>query len=128
MTIAEVSKKYDITPDTLRYYERVGLLPPVKRNHSGNRDYNENDCSWIQFIKFMRSAGLPIEVLIEYVSLFQQGDKTIEQRKKLLVEQRSKIVKKIKELHTTLEYLDYKINSYENSRIRIEENLKKFDE
>ena len=73
MTIAEVSEKYGLTADTLRYYERVGLLPPVPRTSGGIRDYGEKDCGWIEFIKCMRGAGLPVEVLIDYVQLFQQG-------------------------------------------------------
>ena len=69
MRIAEVSEQCDISPDTLRYYERIGLLPPVNRSESGIRDYDEIDLKRVEFIKCMRSAGLPIEVLIEYVSL-----------------------------------------------------------
>ena len=84
MMIAEVSKRFGLSPDTLRYYERVGLIPPVNRTASGIRDYTEEDCRWIEFIKCMRGAGLSIEVLIKYVSLFQQGDATIDQRKELL--------------------------------------------
>ena len=72
MTIAEVSAKYGLSADTLRYYERIGLLPEVKRNKSGIRDYTEEDCRWVEFIKCMRSAGLPIEVLIEYMALAQR--------------------------------------------------------
>jgi DNA-binding transcriptional MerR regulator len=67
MTIAEVSKKFDLTPDTLRYYEHIGLIPHVNRNKSGLRDYTEDDCRWVGFIKCMRNAVLPIEVLNEYV-------------------------------------------------------------
>ena len=83
MKIAEVSEQYGISTDTLRYYERVGLIPHVNRNGSGIRDYNELDLRRVDFIKCMRSAGLPIEVLIEYVALVQQGDKTIEARKEI---------------------------------------------
>ena len=72
MTITEVSKKYDLSQDTLRYYERIGLIPTVNRNKSGIRDYTDEDCKWVEFIKCMRGAGLPIEVLIEYVALFQE--------------------------------------------------------
>ena len=88
MTIAEVSRQFGITPDTLRYYERIGLIPPVPRTKSGIRDYDQTSCSWIEFIKCMRAAGLQIEALIEYVALFQQGDSTIGARKALLLEQR----------------------------------------
>lgn len=128
MTIAEVSKKYGLTADTLRYYERIGLLPTVNRNSSGNRDYTQEDCRWVQFIKCMRSAGLSIETLIEYVSLFQQGNATTETRKELLLEQRKQIFEKIEELQGTLEYLDKKIDGYEDRMLKFEEDLKKFDE
>lgn len=128
MTIAEVSKKYGLTADTLRYYERIGLLPTVNRNSSGNRDYTQEDCRWVQFIKCMRSAGLSIEILIEYVNLFQQGNATTATRKELLLEQRKQIFEKIEELQGTLEYLDKKIDGYEDHMLKFEEDLKKFDE
>lgn len=93
MLIAEVSEKYDLSADTLRYYERIGLIPHVHRNKSGIRDYTEDDCRWVEFIKCMRAAGLPIEVLIDYVAMFQQGDSTIAERKALLIEQRKNWLK-----------------------------------
>ncbi|WP_099466842.1 MerR family transcriptional regulator [Konateibacter massiliensis] len=128
MTIAEVSKKYNLSADTLRYYERIGLLPAVTRNSSGNRDYTEEDCRWVSFIKCMRSAGLSIETLIEYVALFQRGNETIGVRKELLLEQRKQLAEKIDELQSTLTYLDHKIDGYEERMLKIEKNLKKFDE
>jgi DNA-binding transcriptional MerR regulator len=128
MTIAEVSKKYDLSADTLRYYERIGLLPTVNKNSSGNRDYTEEDCRWVQFIKCMRSAGLSIEILIEYVSLFQKGNSTVSARKELLLEQRKQIAEKMEELKNTLNYLDNKIDGYEERMLKIEDQLKKFDE
>ena len=82
MKIMEVSEQFGISSDTLRYYERVGLIPPVNRNGSGIRDYNELDLRRVEFIKCMRSAGLPIEVLIEYVRLAQQGNQTLKPEKK----------------------------------------------
>ena len=113
MTIAEVAKKYDISADTLRYYERIGLLPAVRRNKSGIRDYSETDCSWVEFIKCMRGAGLPIEVLIEYISLYQMGDSTVEARKELLIEERNNLVERIEKMQKTLERLNYKIEKYD---------------
>ena len=113
MTIAEVSKKLNISADTLRYYERIGLIPPVPRNKSGIRDYDDNSMGWINFIKCMRKAGLPIEVLIEYVALYQIGDSTNEARKNLLMEQREELLAKINELKETLEYLNKKIERYD---------------
>lgn len=125
MTIAEVSEKYNISHDTIRYYERIGLLPHITRKKSGIRDFTEEDCRWIEFIKCMRSAGLPIEVLIEYVELFQQGESTAEARKELLIEQRRLFAERIEEMNTTLQRLDYKISIYDNEIIKREKELKK---
>lgn len=114
MTIAEVSKLVDLSSDTLRYYERIGLIPPVHRNKSGIRDYDEEDIRWVEFIKCMRSAGLPIEALIEYVSLFRQGDDTADARKALLIEQRALLMKRMEDMQATLHRLDKKIEHYEH--------------
>lgn len=106
MTIAQVSQKYGISADTLRYYERIGLLPPVGRTKSGIRDYTEEDCNWVNFIKCMRGAGLPVETLIEYVGLFGQGDETIPARKDVPfpVSWTVKMKKKQKETQDILSY------------------------
>ena len=87
MTIKEVSEKFNISQDTLRYYERIGLIPPVSRTASGIRNYQESDLGWVEHAVCMRSAGVPIEALIEYVKLFQIGDSTFEARRQLLKEQ-----------------------------------------
>jgi len=113
MTIAEVCKKFDLTQDTLRYYERIGLIPPVHRSASGLRDYDEQDCKWIEFIKCMRSAGLTIEVLTKYVEMFLQGDETLEQREALLIEQRDQLMGHMAEMQKTLDRLNLKIERYE---------------
>ena len=89
MTIAEVAQKYGLTPDTLRYYERMGLLPAVQRTTGGIRNYSETDCRWVEYIRCMRSAGVSIETLAEYVRLFQQGPETIPARKQLLLDARA---------------------------------------
>lgn len=126
MTIAEVSKKFGLTADTLRYYERIGLIPPVKRSSSGIRVYDETDCNWVEFIKCMRDVGIPIEMLIEYVAMFRKGADTIGARKELLVEQRQQLALKIVEMQAVLERLDNKIDGYEERCLKFEEeNLRK---
>ena len=125
MTITEVSQKYNLPQDTLRYYERIGLIPRVNRNKNGIRDYTEENCKGVEFIKCMRVSGLPIEVLIEYVGLFLQGDATIEARKALFIEQRKLLLERMDEMQKTLERLDYKIASYENIVVDKENELKK---
>lgn len=112
MTIAEVSKKYDLSCDTIRYYERIGLLPEIPRTKSGIRNFDEESCRWIEFIKCMRSAGMEIEALLEYVTLFKKGTETVKARRELLIEQREKLVKKEEDIHKTVERLDYKIGLY----------------
>ena len=128
MHIAQVSEKYKITQDTLRYYERIGLIPPVNRNRGQIRDYTEEDERWVEFVTCMRSAGLSIEVLIEYVSLFQQGDKTNESRKALLVEQRDKLAARIQELRKTLDRLNMKIDRYDEVLLQKERTMSGFND
>lgn len=113
MRIAEASKRYDISADTLRYYERVGLMPHIARTESGIRDYSEEDCARIQFIKCMRSAGMPIEPLIKYMNLYDEGDETIPERISLLKEQRRNMQERIAEMQAGVERLEYKIAHYE---------------
>ncbi len=115
MKIAEVSKRYDISPDTLRYYERVGLMPRIARNASGIRDYSESDCQRIQFIKCMRAATMPIEPLITYMHLYDEGDHTIGERIDLLKAQRAQIQERINEMQAGLDRLDRKIAFYEQA-------------
>ena len=113
MSITEVSKKYGLSPDTLRYYERIGLIPPVHRTAGGVRDYTEADCNWVEFIKCMRGAGIQMEALIDYVALFQQGDATADARKQILIEQRDQLQERLQEMQATLERLNAKIEHYE---------------
>jgi len=123
MRISEISEQSGISSDTLRYYERIGLLPPVNRNDSGIRDYSELDVRRVEFIKCMRSAGLPIETLIEYYGLVQQGDQTMEARKAILIDQREQLLVKLDEIQKTLDLLDYKISVYENALLEREQEL-----
>ena len=125
MTIAEVSRKYDISADTLRYYERIGLIPPVPRTRGGLRDYGEESCGWIQLMKCMRAAGVQIEALIEYVDLFQQGDATLDARKALLGEQRDQLVSRMAELQASLDLLNQKIDRYEQGMMTAEQQLRR---
>ena len=125
MTIAEVSRKYDIPADTLRYYERIGLIPPVPRTRGGLRDYGEESCGWIQLMKCMRAAGVQIEALIEYVDLFQQGDATLDARKALLVEQRDQLVSRMAEMQASLDLLNQKIDRYEQGMMTAEQQLRR---
>lgn len=113
MTISQVGERYGLTPDTLRYYEKVGLIPPVPRNSSGIRDYDEASCGWVEFIKCFRKAGVPIDTLIEYVSLYQQGEATKKARRQLLVNELELLDQRIEELQQTRSRLVNKIQHYD---------------
>ncbi|MGU3472542.1 MerR family transcriptional regulator [Paenibacillus sp. D51F] len=124
MIISEISEKFGISPDTLRYYERIGLIPRISRNNSGIRGYSELDCKWIQTIIYMRKAGMSIELLLEYVEMVHQGDETKQMRKELLIEQRNQLAARMDELQKTLELLNRKIENYEQSVVPVERNLR----
>ncbi len=117
MTIAEVAKRYGISADTLRYYEKIGLIPRIGRNKSGIRDYTEENCRWIEFIRCMRNAGLPIDALTRYIELFQQGEETAEERKLILIDEKAKLEKRISELNDTLDRLKLKIAKYDKLKL-----------
>ena len=123
MTISEVCKLYDLSADTLRYYEKIGLLDFVQRNPNGIRNYQDSDLRRIEFIRHMRNAGLSIEVLIRYIELFHQGNHTIPERKQILIEQRVLLKSKIEDMHKTMDRLDYKIDNYENILLKREQEV-----
>ena len=115
MTISEVSKRCNISPDTLRYYEKAGLIVDVNRTESGLRNYTEQDCLQIEFIKCMRSAGLSIAVLRKYFELFKRGKRTLKMRRDLLATEREHLQARLAELQSTLIRLDYKISVYDKA-------------
>ncbi len=117
MKINEVVKKLNISHDTLRFYEKSGLLGAIRRDESGFRNYSDSDLKRIEFILCMRNVGVPIEVLKQYMNLFDMGDDTIEQRKILLIEQKNKIDKKIEDMQAASKKLEYKINLYNEGKL-----------
>ena len=114
MTIAEVSKKTELSADTLRYYERIGIIPEVERTESGIRNYTDYDLGWIEFSKCMRNSGMSIESIIEYIKLYNKGDATLEARRQLLVSQRDAMQEKLNDLQATVDKLNKKIENYGN--------------
>lgn len=117
MTIKEVCEKYNITPDTLRYYEKVGVIPPVTRTPGGIRSFSQEDIKWVENAICMRSAGVPVEMIIEYVRLFQMGDVTLEDRCNLLKNARKEVEEARKKYDEELKRLNYKISKYEEALV-----------
>lgn len=115
MTIKEVSEKYGVSQDTLRYYERIGVIPEVTRTAGGIRDYQPEDLGWLELALCMRGAGLPVNVLVEYLRLYREGESTIPQRLELLIAQRGELAAMKARIENTLSRLDYKISVYERA-------------
>ena len=122
MTIKEVSEKYGISADTIRYYERIGLIPPIPRKSNGIRDFDKESCNWIEFVRCLRSAGVQIEALIDYIKLFHQ-EGTAEARKEILVEQRDRLQKQVATMNMVVERLSKKVDRYEEIIIPAENKL-----
>lgn len=113
MKMKEVCEKYHISADTLRYYERAGVIPPVNRTKSGVRDFTEEDLGCLENALCMRSAGVPVEMVVQYMKLCRQGDETFSARRDLLKEVRRDIQSQIQKCRQELERLEYKIQRYE---------------
>lgn len=114
MTIREASERTGLSADSLRYYERIGLIPPIPRKESGVRDYTEESLRWIEFAMCFKKAGVSLEAIIEYIALARQGDATKAARREILVQARESIVKRISALHTYLKFADYKLAHYDS--------------
>lgn len=112
MTIKEVSEAYGLSQDTLRYYERVGMIPPVTRSKSGHRNYQEKDLGWVELAKCLRNAGLTVEAIVEYVRLSLEGESTIQERYELLKQQREDLLLKRRRMDEAIGRLEHKINMY----------------
>ncbi|AHI57180.1 MerR family transcriptional regulator [Listeria ivanovii] len=126
MNIKEASEKTGVSADTIRYYERIGLIPNISRNENGVRKFDEEDLRWIDFSRQMRRAGMSIEALIDYLSLFREGEKTLEPRMELLKEQRAELQDRIDMMQEALERLDFKIENYDTHLIPAQKKLKEF--
>lgn len=118
LTITDVSEKYHLKPDTLRYYERIGLIPAVPRKKNGNSYYNEGLQKWIEMIVCLRHSGITVEALVDQVKLIEQGDSTLQAREDLLKEQLALLETKKKNLNRSIKHLEHKISLYESGEIK----------
>ncbi|MGT2846477.1 stress response transcriptional regulator NmlR [Streptococcus massiliensis] len=123
MNIKKVSEETGISADTIRYYERIGLIPPVTRNQSGIRDFSEREIAILKFVRYFRRVGLSVDSLIAYIGLMDKGDETIPARIAIFQEERAKLQERIDQLQEALTRLDYKIENYENKVLPREREL-----
>ena len=118
MQISEVAKKFGMTPDTLRYYEKEELIGPIVKGKNGIRNYTEKDMQRIQFVKCMRAAGLEISFLKRYIKLLDEGENTIKERREILVEQRRILKEKLDAMQEAYDKLNMKIDLYDKFSLR----------
>jgi DNA-binding transcriptional MerR regulator len=111
--IAEVAARSGLSIDTLRYYERIGLVEPPARDAGGRRSYSDDDLLWLAFLTKLRTTGMPIRLMREYAKLRHVGVASTGRRRQILVEHRSDVLARITELRNCLDVLNYKITHYE---------------
>lgn len=114
MTIKEISEKTDVSADTLRYYERIGLLPAVPRRPNGIREYDEFFIHWIAFIQDLKSLGMSLEAIWDYIKLAKLGDISKEERKQIIMEVQNTLLDKIRILHTMVKKNNYHLKHYDD--------------
>lgn len=112
-SIQETAEKFGVSPYTLRYYENEGLIPKIERNANGHRIYKDEDIDLISFITCLKSTGMPISEIKQYIKLCQAGDSTIEDRKKILESHKERLLLQIHGLNEYLEKIEWKIDHYE---------------
>ena len=115
MTIKQVCERYGLTPDTLRYYEKIGVIPQVRRSASGIRDYSEQDIGWVDNAVCLRNAGVPVDSIVQYVKLFQAGDETIAARRDLLSRALDDLLDQRSQLNAAIQRLSYKVRRYDQA-------------
>ncbi|MEV7424494.1 MULTISPECIES: MerR family transcriptional regulator [unclassified Streptomyces] len=111
-TISEVAALTGLTAHTLRWYERIGLMPHVDRSHTGQRRFRNADLDWLSFVTKLRLTGMPVADMVRYAELIRVGDETFEERRELLARTRRDVLNRIAELQDTVAVLDYKISFY----------------
>lgn len=116
-TISEVAAICGLSAHTLRWYERIGLMPHVDRSHTGQRRFTNRDLDWLDLVAKLRLTGMPVADMVRYAELVRAGDHTCPERHELLVATREDVLRRVAELRDTLAVLDYKIGVYAAYRV-----------
>ncbi|REK89927.1 MerR family transcriptional regulator [Streptomyces inhibens] len=115
-TISEVAEHTGLSAHTLRWYERIGLMPHVDRTHTGQRRFTNRDLDWLSLVTKLRLTGMPVADMVRYAELVREGESTFAEREQLLTAHREDVRQRIAELRSTLDVLDYKIDIYADAR------------
>ena len=111
-SIGQAAKKMGLTAHTLRYYEKEGLLPFVKKTSPGLRIFSEEDIGWLQMIECLKGTGMPLKGIKQYIDWFIEGDSTLQKRLDMFKQQKIKIEEQMRELKKHMEKINYKIAYY----------------
>ena len=114
-TVCEVAKRLNLSPHTIRFYAKEGLLSFVDRDQNGNRIFKESDFERLFIIASLKRAGMSIKQIREFTVLCDQGDSSIAQRLQIIIDQRAKVEEQITELQDALDVLKYKTWLYETA-------------
>ena len=120
MFISDISKKTGLSIHTLRYYEQIGLLLKIDRNQSGQRIYSSQDLAWLEWIKRLKSTGMPLEKIQYFAQLRLQGAQTLKQRQDLLIQHSENLKQEIQRLNLEKDIVDYKIELYQQKMLELE--------
>ncbi|MEU0689144.1 MerR family transcriptional regulator [Streptomyces uncialis] len=122
-TISEVAAHTGLTAHTLRWYERIGLMPHIDRSHTGQRRYRNRDLDWLDLVGKLRLTGMPVAGMVRFAELVRDGDHNYPERQRLLEATRRDVLTRIAELRDTLAVLDHKIDFYSTAASPSERNL-----
>ena len=122
MKIGELAERSGLSAHTIRYYERIGLLPFADRDRSGHRDYDVSILTWIEFLDRLKTTGMPIRDMLRYAALREQGDGTQTGRRELLEAHREEVRSRLAELNACLLVLDAKIDGYADEEQRMKDH------
>ncbi|MBD5398072.1 MerR family transcriptional regulator [bacterium] len=122
-TIGQVAKKTGLTTHTLRFYDKEGLLPNVKKNLSGIRYFSDNDLNWIVILECLKSTGLSLKDIKHYIDLYKLGNKSLNERLEIFKIQKKRVKEQISLLKENMKKIDFKIKYYEEAIKNGEENI-----
>lgn len=115
-SIGQVAAKTGLTVHTLRYYEKEGLLPFVRKSSSGLRMFSDNDLGWLSIIECLKKTGMPLKGIKQYIDWFREGDSTLPQRLEMFKQQQQlKVLAQIEQFQKYLQKIDYKVKLYEEA-------------
>lgn len=124
-TIKQAAEMMNITPSTIRFYDKQGLLPNISRRESGYRIFDEEDMKMLGLISCLKKTGMPIKDIQEYISLLELGDESLEERYEIILSRKAAVEKQMEEIKKTLEFVNHKCKFYEDALEAYDQKVQK---